>query len=80
TYGGSRNFAYGGEGIGANIGSSKFQADLNNLFSLPGQSCNITAPSAAACFGAAGLEEPGPLFNAVPNIVLAGSYNSLAGC
>ena len=77
TYGGSRNFAYGGEGIGANIGSSKFQADLNNLFSLPGQSCNITAPSAAACFGAAGLEEPGTLFNAVPNIVLAGSYNSL---
>ena len=52
-------------------------ADLNNLFSLPGQSCNITAPSAAACFGAAGLEEPGTLFNAVPNIVLAGTYSSL---
>jgi hypothetical protein len=77
TYGGSRNFNYGGQGIGANVGFSKFQADLNNLFSLPGQSCNITAPSAAACFGAAGLEEPGTLFNAVPNIVLAGSYGSL---
>jgi Carboxypeptidase regulatory-like domain len=77
TYGGSRNFTYGGQGIGANIGSSKFQSDLNNLFSLPGQSCSITAPSAAACFGAAGLEEPGTLFNAVPNIVLAGTYSSL---
>ncbi len=77
TYGGSRNFSFGGQGIGANIGSSKFQGDLNDLFSLPGQSCNITAPSAAACFGAAGLEEPGTLFNAVPNIVLAGTYSSL---
>jgi hypothetical protein len=77
TYGGSRNFNYGGEGIGANIGSSQFQSDLNNLFSLPGQSCSITAPSAAACFGAAGLEEPGTLFNAVPNIVLSGTYSSL---
>jgi Carboxypeptidase regulatory-like domain len=77
TYGGSRNFNFGGEGIGANIGTSKFQGDLNNLFSLPGQSCSITAPSAAACFGAAGLEEPGTLFNAVPNIVLAGTYSSL---
>lgn len=77
TYGGSRNFNYGGEGIGANIGFSRFQADLNNLFSLPGQNCNVTAPSAAACFGAAGLEEAGTLFNAVPNIVLAGTYSSL---
>ena len=77
TYGGSRNFGYGGQGIGANIGSSKFQADLNNLFSLPGQTCSITAPSASACFGAAGLEEPGTLFNAVPNIVLSGTYSSL---
>jgi hypothetical protein len=77
TYGGSRNFTYGGQGIGANIGFSKFQADLNNLFSLPGQSCSITAPSAGACFGAAGLEEPGTLFNAVPNIVLSGTYSSL---
>jgi hypothetical protein len=77
AFGGSRNFSYGGQGIGANIGSSKFQSDLNSLFSLPGQSCNITAPSASACFGAAGLEEPGALFNAVPNIVLGGTYNSL---
>ena len=77
TYGGSRNFTFGGQGIGANIGASKFQADLNNLFSQPGQSCDITAPSASACFGAAGLEEPGTLFNAVPNIVLAGTYSSL---
>lgn len=77
TYGGSRNFTYGGQGIGANIGSSKFQTDLNNLFSLSGQNCNITAPSATACFGAAGLEEPGTLFNAVPNIVLSGTYSSL---
>src|SRR5271165_2585735 len=77
AFGGSRNFAYGGEGIGANIGTSKFQADLNNLFSLPGQTCSIAAPSATACFGAAGLEEPGTLFNAVPNIVLSGTYSSL---
>ncbi|HEY6339186.1 MAG TPA: carboxypeptidase regulatory-like domain-containing protein [Candidatus Sulfotelmatobacter sp.] len=77
TYGGSRNFAYGGQGIGANIGFSKFQTDLNNLFSLPGQSCSIATPSATACFGAAGLEEPGTLFNAVPNIVLAGTYSSM---
>lgn len=77
TYGGSRNFTYGGQGIGANIGSSKFQADLNNLFSLPGQSCSIATPSNTACFGAAGLEEPGTLFNAVPNIALAGTYGSL---
>jgi len=76
TYGASRNFTLGGQGIGANIGASKFQGDLNNLFSLPGQSCDITAPSATACFGAAGLEEPGALFNAVPNIVLAGTYGS----
>jgi hypothetical protein len=77
SFGGSRNFNYGGEGIGANIGASKFQADLNNLFSLPGQTCSITAPSPTTCFGAAGLEEPGTLFNAVPNIVLAGTYSSL---
>jgi hypothetical protein len=76
TYGGSRNFNYT-EGIGANVGFSQFQSDLNNLFSLPGQSCNITTPSAAACFGAAGLEEGGPLFNAVPNILLTGTYSSL---
>jgi hypothetical protein len=76
TYGGSRNFNYGGQGIGANIGFSKFQSDLDNLFSLPGQSCNITAPSAAACFGAAGLEEGGNLFAAVPNILLTGTYSS----
>lgn len=77
TYGGSRNFNYGGQGIGANIGPSKFQEDLNSLFSLPGQTCSITAPSASACFGAAGLEEQGTLFNAVPNIVLSGTYSSL---
>jgi len=77
SYGGSRNFNYGGQGIGANVGFSKFQADLNSLFSLPGQSCNITAPSATACLGAAGLEEPGTLFNAVPNILLQGTYGSL---
>jgi hypothetical protein len=77
AYGGSRNFAYGGEGIGANVGFSQFQTDLNNLFSLPGQTCNIAAPSATACYGAAGLEEPGTLFNAVPNIVLSGTYSSL---
>ncbi|HSY91973.1 MAG TPA: carboxypeptidase regulatory-like domain-containing protein [Candidatus Binatus sp.] len=76
TYGGSRNFTYGGQGIGANVGFSQFQKDLDNLFSLPGQNCDIAAPSAGACFGAAGLEEPGQLFNAVPNIVLAGTYGS----
>ncbi len=76
TYGGARNFNYT-EGIGANVGFSQFQTDLNNLFSLPGQSCNITAPSATACFGAAGLEEGGNLFNAVPNILLTGTYSSL---
>ncbi|MGD1025625.1 MAG: carboxypeptidase regulatory-like domain-containing protein [Candidatus Sulfotelmatobacter sp.] len=82
SYGGSRNFSYT-QGIGANIGFSQFQSDLNNLFSLPGQTCNITAPSAAACFGAAGLEElPANLFNAVPNISVGnsnggnGTYNS----
>jgi hypothetical protein len=75
TYGGARNFSYT-QGIGANIGFSKFQTELNNLFSLPGQSCNITAPSATACFGAAGLEEGGNLFAAVPNIVLSGTYSS----
>jgi hypothetical protein len=75
TYGGARNFSYT-QGIGANIGFSKFKNDLNNLFSLPGQSCNVTAPSAGACFGAAGLEEGGNVFAAVPNIVLAGTYSS----
>jgi Carboxypeptidase regulatory-like domain len=76
AYGGSRNFSYT-KGIGANIGFNQFQSDLNNLFSLPGQTCSITAPSAAACFGAAGLEEqPATLFNAVPNIVLSGTYSS----
>lgn len=76
TYGGSRNFNYGGQGIGANIGFSQFQKDLDGLFSLPGQNCDITAPTPGQCFGAAGLEEPGKLFNAVPNIVLAGTYSS----
>jgi len=82
AYGGSRNFSFT-QGIGANLGSSQFQSDLNNLFSLPGQTCSITAPSVAACFGAAGLEElPANLFNAVPNISVGnsnggnGTYNS----
>jgi hypothetical protein len=75
TYGGARNFSYS-EGIGANIGFSQFKTDLNNLFSLPGQSCNLTAASATQCFGAAGLEEGGNLFNAVPFINLTGTYSS----
>ena len=80
TYGGARNYSLTA-GIGANIGSSKFVNDLNNLFSLQGQTCDITSPNASACFGAAGLEEGGNLFNAVPNIALgtsgSGTYNSL---
>jgi len=76
TYGGARNFNFT-QGIEASTGSKQFQNDLNNLFSLPGQSCSVSAPSAAACFGAAGLEESGNVFAAVPNIVLAGTYSSL---
>ena len=75
TYGGARNFSYS-QGIGANVGFNTLQNDLNSLFSLPGQSCSITSPSAAQCFGAVGLEEGGKLFDAVPNIVLAGTYSS----
>lgn len=81
TYGGARNFSYT-QGIGANVGFSQFKNDLNSLFSLPGQSCNITAPSAAQCFGAVGLEEGGSLFDNVPNIDISagggtlGTYNT----
>jgi len=81
TYGGARNFSFT-QGIGAAIGVKQFQNDLGGLFSLPGQSCDITSPSAAACFGAAGLEESGNLFNAVPNISVGnanggnGTYSS----
>ncbi|HET9406079.1 MAG TPA: carboxypeptidase regulatory-like domain-containing protein [Candidatus Sulfotelmatobacter sp.] len=76
TYGGARNFSYT-QGIGANIGFSQFKNDLNSLYSLPGQSCNIAAPSAAQCFGAVGLEEGGNLFDNVPNVNISASGGTL---